>query len=312
VSRRPLEISIYTYERPAAVAPALGPHLSVRAARAVRSTVVASLCLLAHGLMLRHVMWNAGAPAPRPQYLPARISVSSDSEEEAMQWIALDPRALTDPAQRKPDLPSVHLRPIDVRKDLAEVAVLVPDADLPSTADATAADAVRLSKMYGRYVGQISSRIERAWLRPRTPIGAPSFSCQVRIVQDTMGNVREVTLVQCNGDFRWQLSLVQAIQSASPLPAPPDPDVFSGTLHMAFNSEAYSPEQSADQYEPEASARLVQAAQNEQRADEALVHPGDARFSGTIRLTITGDHKTVELQNDPPADGSPSRNAKNQ
>jgi hypothetical protein len=257
-------------------------------------------------------MWSAGAQTPSPKFLPARISVSSDNDQEAMQWIALDPRALTNPAQRKPDLPSVHLRRIDVRKDLAEVVVLVPDTDLPSTANATAADAVRLSKLYGQYVGQISSRIERAWQRPRTPIGAPAFSCQVRIVQDTMGNVREATLVQCNGDARWQSSLVRAIQSASPLPAPPDPDVSSSTLHMAFNGESYSPEKSADQYEPEASARLVQAAQSEQRADEALAHPGESRFSGTIQLTITGAHKTVEIRNDGYSDGNSATDAEQQ
>ena len=215
-----------------------------------------------------------------------------------MQWIALDPQALADTSRPKPNLPSSHLQRVDVPKVLAEFAVLTPDIDLPPTPDATVADAERLSKMYGRYVGQISSRIERAWMRPRTPIGAPSFSCQVRIIQDTMGNVMEVTLVKCNGDVRWQLSLVQAIQSASPLPAPPDPDVFSRTVHLAFSSEAYSPQSAIDGYEPLASARVAQAVQDARRADDALAHFSAPGASGNIRLNITGDHETVEVQGD--------------
>ncbi len=73
-----------------------------------------------------------------------------------MQWIALDPSALSDPALQRPDLPAVTIRPIDVPKDFPDVAVLAPDFDLPPTPDATLADAAQLSKTYGRYVGDRS------------------------------------------------------------------------------------------------------------------------------------------------------------
>ena len=43
--------------------------------------------------------------------------------------------------------------------------------------------------LYGRYVGQIRARIERAWLRPCSLIGASSFTCVVQIVQDRVGTV---------------------------------------------------------------------------------------------------------------------------
>ncbi len=78
-----------------------------------------------------------------------------------------------------------------------------------------------------------------------------------------MGNVKEVALAQCNGSTRWQLSLVQAIQSASPLPAPPNPDVFSSTLHLAFKAEEYSPRQPAALYEPEAAGQLVHTSKDQ-------------------------------------------------
>jgi hypothetical protein len=196
-----------------------------------------------------------------------------------------------------PELPSPHLQAIRIPKALAKVALLIPDIDLRPTPDASVADAARLSKLYGRYVGQIAARIDRAWLRPRTAIGAPEFSCQVRITQDADGRVLEQMLEQCNGDSRWQLSLVQAIQSASPLPAPPDPDVFSRTLHLAFTGEAYSPENPADQYESQRVTREVQSVADTRAADEALTNLSNSHAPVALKLTITGDHKTLEFLN---------------
>lgn len=94
--------------------------------------------------------------------------------------------------------------------------------------------------MFGRYLGQISARIERAWLRPRSAVeeGRNSgFSCPVGILQSAVGKVLEVTLKHCNGDLTWQMSLVRAIESASPLPAPPDPSVFVTNLTLTFESD---------------------------------------------------------------------------
>jgi hypothetical protein len=94
--------------------------------------------------------------------------------------------------------------------------------------------------LFGRYIGQITARIERAWMRPRTPIGASLFTCRVEIVQDH-GVVKEVTLRRCNGDFRWQTSLVRGIQTASPLPAPPDADLYQNRLILDFSAAGFSP-----------------------------------------------------------------------
>jgi hypothetical protein len=294
VSKEPIKISTYTYQPAPASSVTRTWALSPRLARCIRGSVAAAVCLVMHGLLFTRVMWSAGAPTSPRDELPARVSVVSEAAQEDMQWVALDPQALSDQSRPKPELPASHLERIDVRKALTQVAVLIPDVDLPPTPDATVADAGRLSKMYGRYVGQIVARIDRAWLRPRTPIGSDSFSCQARVTQDAVGNVLEVMLEQCNGDSRWQLSLVQAIQTASPLPAPPDPDVFSRTLHLGFSAEAYSPQRPADEYEPEAIAALAQATQDTQRAKDVLVHFSNSPSSGVIKLTITGDHMVIE------------------
>src|SRR5689334_17289238 len=101
--------------------------------------------------------------------------------------------------------------------------------------------------MFGRYLGQISARISRAWMRPRSAIeGNGTFDCRVRIFQDHRGDVQEVELAGCTADSGWQLSLVRAIESASPLPAPPDPAVFSPTVTLDFESRAYSADADPD------------------------------------------------------------------
>jgi hypothetical protein len=51
--------------------------------------------------------------------------------------------------------------------------------------------------------------------------------------------VQEVILKRCTDQPQWQISLVKAIQQASPLPAPPEPAVFSNLLTMEFDSEPY-------------------------------------------------------------------------
>ena len=302
VADRPYKISIYSYESARVSPPPRKWALSARASRVVRSTIVACLCFVAHAILYTSATWTAGAPSNAAKDFPARISVASTSDPDAMQWVVLDANAITEPSQLKTELPAPNLQKQDLAKLLADFALLVPDIDLPPAPDATVADAGRLSKMYGRYVGQVTARIDRAWLRPRTAIGATDFSCQVRITQDGAGNVLELMLEQCKGNTRWQLSLVQAIQSASPLPAPPDPDVFSRTLHLAFRGEAYSSQSPPDQYEPEAIARAIRAAEDDRMANDALAHMSEAKASRGIALTISGDHKTVEFQN--PAAGN--------
>jgi hypothetical protein len=104
--------------------------------------------------------------------------------------------------------------------------------------------------MLGRYLNQINARIERAWVRPRDAIESDLFRCRAWITQEPNGDVKEVELDNCNGDSAWQVSLVRAIQSASPLPAPPDPKVYSRRLVLDFHSRPFSPDQATEGFEP--------------------------------------------------------------
>jgi hypothetical protein len=135
-------------------------------------------------------------------------------------------------------LPAVALAPLDAQTD-----------DQSPTAEATGDQSGR-ALMFGRYMGQITARIERAWLRSRDPLDDPLFRCRVQIRQSKSGDVREVTLQSCNGTPAWQASLVEAIQTASPLPAPPDPSVFADALTLSFEAGPYHEGGSGDGFEP--------------------------------------------------------------
>jgi hypothetical protein len=130
----------------------------------------------------------------------------------------------------------------------------IPDIDVErdsqTLAQAQGDDTLR-ARLYGIYVGQISARIERAWLKPRSSPGGDRFVCRVQVLQNQSGEVREVTVNDCDADERWQSSLVHAIQSASPLPAPPDPRVFNRRITMQFASEGYVPGGNGEGFEPQ-------------------------------------------------------------
>jgi hypothetical protein len=76
------------------------------------------------------------------------------------------------------------------------------------------------------------------------------------IRQDERGAIRELELLRCYGSARWQKSLTDAIFSSSPLPAPPNPQVFADAFSMQFEAMSYSDGQPAGQFEP---ARILAA-----------------------------------------------------
>lgn len=162
------------------------------------------------------------------------------------------------------------------------------DRDEQATEAEDAGNQLGHALMFGRYMGQIKARIERAWLRPRSPIGADVFACRILITQDRSGYVLETELQRCNGDDRWQLSLVQAIQTASPLPAPPDPSVFASGMTLEFESSAYAATDGEEGFERETPATLAVAAARQ--SNEQLSH-----FSEALRTDSRGRHDPIPL-----------------
>jgi hypothetical protein len=136
-------------------------------------------------------------------------------------------------------------RPLEERDDTEKERSTVADAQ---------GDQAQRALLFGQYMGQVTARVERAWLRPRIPVETGSdvqFSCQVQVNQDEQGNVIAIILRNCNGDERWKQSLVQAIRSAAPLPAPASPAVATDSLSLTFHSPVFVIGSSEQGFEPE-------------------------------------------------------------
>ena len=220
---------------------------SLTGSRVPLSAAAAITSVLLHLGALTPVIW-AGARQQPSFYPPAAIGASraGRTDEIALQWVTLNETAtahsdrISTPVFSRPEL-----TPIALTVKFPQLA-----ADLLEEPSQVASPIVaNESVLRGLYIRQINARIDRAWLRPRSPIADVQFHCQVRVEQDAAGNVTEVVLERCNGSPRWQLSLVHAIESASPLPAPSDPSVFAHAIHMSFAAAPVESAVSLEQYE---------------------------------------------------------------
>ena len=78
----------------------------------------------------------------------------------------------------------------------------------------------------------IKKRIERVWLQPPADRIAP---CEVVVEQDERGEVLSAKVQGCRASQAWQDSLRNAVLKASPLPRPPDPELFDRRLVITFH-----------------------------------------------------------------------------
>lgn len=254
------------------------------------TSCAAVLAVLALHIALIAPLWGGGGSQKRQE--------RRFRGETALQWVVLDDSPKAAP-QTPASLASPDLIAIGVSSALPALPSVNPPASSARDANLQREAHSSLGALYGRYVGQIRARIDRAWRRPRTAIGAPLFQCQVQIEQDSLGQVSDITLVQCDGAARWQLSLVRAIEAASPLPAPPDPAVFTRHVLLEFRAMAYTPHAPAGLYEPVASLSGIAAQQGSapqaETAFQALRQAATVSHSPeTLQLQIEGTK--VEVQ----------------
>ena len=77
-----------------------------------------------------------------------------------------------------------------------------------------------------------SKKVGRNWLRPASSTN--DMTCEVIVTQTLLGDVISVNLGTCADDVVFQRSIERAVRKASPLPPPPDPDVFDREIHFTF------------------------------------------------------------------------------
>lgn len=203
-----------------------------------------------HSLLLGSLLLGTEG---RPKRTPLREGSAATQNKEASEFVSmlilLNNSSITPPDQESTE--SAYTAASREAEQTAAQTILLTAADKAPppqpnasfdgtdeqspTAEATGNEAGR-ALIFGRYMGQIKARIQRAW---EYPAESPqtSFQCQVQIKQNKKGEVMEVTLQRCGEDPDWQLSLAQAIQRASPLSAPPDESVFTEVVTLSMEAQ---------------------------------------------------------------------------
>ncbi len=233
---------------------------------------------LVHALLVQSlVLWTAAKKIKLPEITgPGSIASPQGQVSELTLVVVTSADAAPPEESISEEMASKGV----VAKELSMILISpdpAPAVDIPADALSddpksetvvASGDPAGRARLFGIYSGQIQARIERIWRRPRTAVTDPTkpnsktvgddiFRCQVQIVQDATGAVKEILLPNCNGTSAWQKSLVVAIQQASPLPAPPDPAVFSRVMAMTFIGLEFRAGNSTDEYEIE--PRHIQA-----------------------------------------------------
>jgi colicin import membrane protein len=82
------------------------------------------------------------------------------------------------------------------------------------------------------YQNMIMQDIQRKWAMPASV--TPDTSCVVMVRQTGAGVVISARIASCNGDEAVKRSIVAAVEKASPLPTPSDPDLFRPELRITM------------------------------------------------------------------------------
>lgn len=93
-----------------------------------------------------------------------------------------------------------------------------------------------LNSLRLQYVKLIEQKVESKWLRPTTL--SANQSCEVYVRQTALGDVISVNLQECSSDVAFKNSIERAVWAASPLPPPPNPEIFDNEIHFTFRPKS--------------------------------------------------------------------------
>jgi len=219
---------------------------SIFDSRICSSTVAATIAVAIHAIAIGPLVFGIGGHWMRPPPAEgiAANSLAGKASEAVSTYIVVNDTSIA--AENDPDRSAYAIAlelestlrqaPLSASVDLPLVPTLgdIQPSPEPSAlaADATG-DAGQAAMLFGRYMGQIKARIEQAWQSPASA-AKQAFHCTAEIRQMPSGVVQEVTLKGCDMDPQWQVSLVQAIQFASPLSAPPSEKLFTDVVTLNF------------------------------------------------------------------------------
>jgi colicin import membrane protein len=144
-------------------------------------------------------------------------------------------------AKEAQELKDKQARDRKAREDAAKAAVArkqqqqaEDDLQRQLAAEADRQQAERAG-LLDQYVRMIQDKIERNWTRPLS--AKSGLDCMVSVVQLPTGDVIEARVTSCNGDDAVTRSIEAAVKLASPLPRPPNPNLFERNLNVRFRPE---------------------------------------------------------------------------
>ena len=78
----------------------------------------------------------------------------------------------------------------------------------------------------------IQAHVEQRWFEP--PGVTQGLSCTIFVTQIPGGEVVGMRFGTCNGGAAVRQSIETAVRNASPLPAPPEPQLFEREVRLVF------------------------------------------------------------------------------
>lgn len=94
-------------------------------------------------------------------------------------------------------------------------------------------NAARDSGQQDQYSAMIRNHITRQWIKP--PGTPPAMDCVADVRQIPGGEVTGVSFLSCDASAAIKQSVEDAVYRASPLPAPPTPELFEPVLRIHFH-----------------------------------------------------------------------------
>jgi colicin import membrane protein len=155
------------------------------------------------------------------------------AEEDAR--LAAETRARADAeAKRKAEQAAEAKAAADKRREAQEKRQRdASEADLRARlAEEETRTSAGFQSLKASYVRAIQAHVEQRWFEP--PGGTQGLSCTIFVTQIPGGEVVGMRFGTCNGGAAVRQSIETAVRNASPLPAPPEPQLFEREVRLVF------------------------------------------------------------------------------
>ncbi|NND48014.1 MAG: cell envelope integrity protein TolA [Woeseiaceae bacterium] len=168
-----------------------------------------------------------------------KIRQQEEAERKKKEKEEEERRKREEEEKEKKRIEAEKQREEDIRRQREENERLRRELEAEQRQDEIDAESDRLaaidSGQLAVYQAMIQQRIYRNWKVPAS--AQDDLSCSVRVRQARGGHVLGVSFVRCNGDEAVKRSIEAAILRSSPLPDPPEPNLFDPNILLNLSKQ---------------------------------------------------------------------------